>query len=77
MFRPHGPVHLFLYVHSQRNNPVNVSDPICIQAGLAGEHWSERWARRFLHIDFVPDQIHLAKIWHNQPELNLIQAGFV
>ena len=63
MFRLHGPVHPFLYVHSQWNNPVNVSDPIRIQARLAGKKWSERWARWFLHIGFVPDQIRLLVVY--------------
>ena len=36
----------------------------------------QKWAGWFLYTGLLPDWIHSAKTWHNQLELNLIQAGF-
>ena len=50
-------------------------DPICIRAEWLGST-GQKWAGWFLHIGLLPGRICLSKIWHNQPELNQIWAGF-
>ena len=50
-------------------------DLICIWSGSAGKHWPETgWM--ILAQCLLQDQIRSAETWHNQPELNRIQAGF-
>ena len=45
--------------------------PIHVRSGLA-----QKWAGWFLHTGFLPDRIHLTKMWHSQPESNWIWPGF-
>ena len=56
------------------SSPINMLDPIW--SGSAGKHIGQKQAGWFLHTGLLLYRIHLAKTWHNQPELMQILAGF-